>query len=115
MGNPWEESMKWYIKAFECIPRVEPLLKISIHYRDKNWLLCFTFADLACKLDYPEKCILFIDQVAYDYMRWHILSLSGWYSGFHEQGKIGCLKALQARPNSELDKNNLMFYQEKKV
>ena len=112
-NHPWEESMKWYIKAFEHTARVEPLIKISEHYKDKNWLLSYTFADLACKLTYPEHCILFVDKHAYDYKRWHLLGISGWYAGFHKEGKIGCLKAVECGLNTELDKNNLKHYEAK--
>lgn len=41
-----------------------------------------------------------------------MLSLSG-YFGFHEQGNLG-VKTLESRPNSEIDKNNYNFYQNKK-
>ena len=109
--HPWEESMKWYIKAFEHTARAEPLIKISEHYKDKNWLLSYTFAELACRLTYPDHCILFVDKLAYDYKRWHLLGISGWYSGFHNEGKIGCMKAVEAGVNIELDMNNLSYYE----
>jgi glycosyltransferase involved in cell wall biosynthesis len=111
-NHPWEESMKWYIKAFEHTARAEPLIKIAEYYKDKNWLLSFTFADLACKLSYPDHCILFVDKHAYDYKRWHILGIAGWYAGFHKEGKIGCMKAIESGINSELEKNNLKHYEE---
>jgi glycosyltransferase involved in cell wall biosynthesis len=111
-GHPWDESMKWYIKAFEHVARVEPLIKIAEHYRDKNWLLAFTFADLACKLSYPEQCILWIDKYAYEYKRWHLLGLTGWYSGFRERGRIGCQKAIESNINVELDKQNMKYYED---
>lgn len=109
---PWEESMKWYIKAFEYSQRVEPLIKISEHYKDNNWFMCFSFADMACKLLYPDNCILFVDKQAYEYKRWHLLSLSGWYAGFPKEGKIGCLKAIEAG-DKQIDKDNLKFYDKK--
>ena len=108
-GHPWEVSMGWYLKAYETFSRAEPLIKIAYHYKDKNWLLCFTFADLACKLDYPE-CILFVDKIVYDYSRWQLLGLAGWYSKNYERGKIGCLNALKSEHSQELDRQNLMYY-----
>jgi glycosyltransferase involved in cell wall biosynthesis len=110
--HPWEESMKWYIKAFEHTARAEPLIKIAEHYKDKNWLLSFTFSQLVCKLSYPDHCILFVDKYAYDYKRWHMLGISGWYSGFHKEGKIGCMKAIESGLNTELEKNNLKHYED---
>lgn len=115
--HPWEDSMKWYIKAFEHTARAEPIIKIAEHYKDNNWLLSFTFADLACKLNYPEHCILFVDKHAYDYKRWHILGISAWYAGFFKEGKIGCMKAIEAGLNLPVDKRNLEYYEnrEKKI
>lgn len=111
LKHPWEEIMKWYMKAFEHSQRVEPLIKISEHYKDKNWLLAFTFADLACKLKYPEHCILFVDKHAYDYERWHLLGITGWYSGFRKEGKIGCIKAIESGLNLKLDTDNFKYYE----
>lgn len=111
--DSWEESMKWYIKAFEHTPRVEPLIKISEHYKEKNWLLSYTFANLACKLSYPEHCILFVDTLAYNYKRWHLLGITGWYVGCFKEGKMGCLKAIEAGINVKLDTNNLLYYEKR--
>lgn len=115
IGKPWHESMKWYIEAFEYSARVEPLLKISEHYKDKNWFLSYTFANLACKLEYPEKCILFVDKQAYEYKRWHILGIAGWYSGSYVEGKIACQKAIENGANIKVDTANLKFYEEKEL
>ena len=112
ISEPWETSFKWYMKAFEHSQRVEPIIKIIEHYKDKNWLLCYTFADLACKLTYPEHCVLFVDKQAYEYKRWHLLGIAGWYTGFITEGKIGCQKAIECA-NLEVDINNLKFYEEK--
>lgn len=107
---PWEESMAWYIKAFEHSERAEPLIKIAEHYTDKNWLLAFTFASMACKLNYPSHCILFVNKHDYDYTRWHLLGKAGWYSNQHKEGKIGCIKALESGINNELEQKNLEYY-----
>ena len=114
LGKEWSESMKWYIKAFEYTPRVEPLLKIVEYYRNKNWELCYTFAVLACRLEYPEHCILFVDKQMYDYKRWHLLGIAGWYSKNYIDGKLGCKKAIEAA-NLEIDMSNLKFYEEKEA
>ena len=114
IGKEWNESMKWYLAAFEYTSRVEPLLKIVEHYRNKNWHLCYIFAMLACKLAYPEDCILFVDKQMYEYKRWHLLGIAGWYSGNYEEGKIGCVKAIEAA-NLEIDISNLKFYEEKEL
>lgn len=114
LRHPWYESMGWYMRAFEHSSRVEPLIKIANHYKEnKQWMIAFTFINLACTLTYPEHCILFVDQHAYNYMRWHILGIVGYYIGKYEEGKVGCLKAIEAGLNCELDNNNLKFYLDK--
>jgi glycosyltransferase involved in cell wall biosynthesis len=105
----WGKSMQYYISAYESYGRVEPLIKIIEYYKDKNWLLCFTFAELACKLEYPD-CLLFVDKIAYDYERWHLLGIAGWYVQEYDKGKTGCLKALESGLGKSLDKHNLKFY-----
>jgi glycosyltransferase involved in cell wall biosynthesis len=114
MGNEWYDSMKWYLKAFDYTPRVEPLIKIVEYYRNKNWDLSYTFCMLACKLNYPDHCILFVDKRMYDYKRWHLLGIVGWYSGNYNDGKLGCKKAIEFA-NAEIDINNLKFYEEKEI
>lgn len=113
LKQPWHESLKWYMQSFELTQRVEPLIKIIEHYKENNWLLCYTFADLACKLEYPSQCILFVDKYAYDYIRWHLLSIAGWYAGFYKEGKIGCQKAIEFGLNKQIDTENLKHYENK--
>ena len=115
MGNSWYDSMKWYMQAFEHTERVEPLIKITEHYKDKNtnWLLCYTFAKLACSLKYPDQCILFVDKQSYDYKRWHLLGIAGWYAGFYDEGKMACKKAIESGNNVKLDNDNLKFYEDR--
>ena len=114
----WYESFSWYMKAYDLIPRVEPLLKIGEYYQRKNnWLLSFTFYDLACKLTYPEHCILFIDKMAYEYKRWHLLAIVAYYAGFMIEGIVACYKAIENGTknnlNVDIDKKNLEIYQAK--
>ena len=112
----WYEVMPWYIQAYEHTPRAEPLIKIAEYYRIKNnWLLSYTFINLACLLKYPSHCILFVDKHAYDYKRWHILGIVGWYAGFYTEGKIGCVNAIKCGLNNELDTNNLKFYENREL
>lgn len=115
LGRDWHESMAWYIKAFEHSSRAEPLIKIAEYYKDKNWLLCYTFTELACKLEYPSHCVLFVDKHSYEYKRWHLLGISGWYAGFYDQGKMGCIKAIETGINVELNEANLKFYLDKEL
>jgi hypothetical protein len=112
--HPWHDTLIWYMKAFEHSPRAEPLIKISSYYREeKNWLLAFTFIELACKLDYPEHLNLFVDKHAYVYTRWHLLGIIGYYAGFFKEGKNGCIKAIETCLSKEIDERNLKFYEDR--
>jgi tetratricopeptide (TPR) repeat protein len=114
LKHDWTQVLPFYMRAFEILPRAEPLVKIAEHYRlEKQFLLSYTFAHLACTLDYPKDAILFIEKHVYIYKRYHILGIVAYYAGFFEEGKEACLKAIEAGLNCELDKSNLKFYEEK--
>ena len=114
LKHPWHHSMTFYMKAFEHSQRVEPIIKIAEHYRKQNnWILSFTFANLACSLNYPENCILFVDKHSYTYTRWHILGIVAYYVGKYTEGKAACERAIACGLNYELDTNNLKFYNDK--
>ena len=118
IGLDWYESFTLYMKAYELIPRVEPLLKIGAHYQSKkNWLLATTFFDLACKLKYPDSCILFVDRLSYEYRRWHLYSIVAYYADFFKEGEATCKIAIEAGKknniNVERDIKNLEIYEQK--
>jgi hypothetical protein len=113
LGHPWYDTMGWYMKAFELFPRVEPIIKIAEYYKSiNNWKLAYTFIKLACSLEYPNECILFVDKLDYTYKRWHIMGIVGYYNKKYKNGKLGCLNALKEKPDSSIDKFNLKFYEE---
>lgn len=114
----WYECFNWYMKAFDLIVRVEPLLKIGEYYRSKeNWILAHTYLSLACRLKYPEHCILFVDGLAYDYKRWHMLGIVAFYSGHIQEGKMACQMAIEngkkRNMNVDRDIKNLEIYENK--
>ena len=118
IGLDWYDSFSWYMKAYELITRVEPLLKIGEYYqRKQNWLLATTFFELACRLKYPESCILFVDRLSYEYRRWHLYSIVAYYADFFKQGEAACKTAIEAGPkngvNIERDIKNLEIYQKR--
>jgi glycosyltransferase involved in cell wall biosynthesis len=111
-GN-WYDVLTLYIKAFEHSKRAEPLCKIVEYYVVVNfWEFAYMFVSLCCELKFPENSILFVDKGCYDYKRWHLLGVIGHNLGKIQEGKFGCLKALQSRPNSEIDKNLLKIYED---
>lgn len=114
LKHDWYTSFEYYMKAIEHSNRAEPLIKIAQYYANINkWALAYTFIKHACSLEYPVHSILFVDKHAYDYTRWHIMGIVGYYCGKYEDGKAACLKAIEVGLNSELDKRNLEFYEKK--
>ena len=122
LGHNWYESMTYYIKAFEFSHRVEPLLYIAIHYiQIKMWVMAYTFIKLACNLPYPNDAILFVNRNDYDYKRFHLMGIVAYYVGQYEDGKFGCINAInyssrnQGKAPNEIDQKNLQFYNEKEL
>lgn len=114
LKHPWHDAFVWYMKAYEHTPRAEPLVKIADYYKEcKNWILAYTFINLACLLTYPDHCILFVDKNIYDYQRWHLLGIIGWYAKFYNEGKIGCIKAIESGKAQNVDFSNLKFYEDR--
>lgn len=127
LNHSWDDVMPWFLKAFQHSERAEPLVKIAQYYRSladtcetpsfyfkgnksSNWKLAFMFIDQACKLSYPSHFILFVDKAVYDYERWHLLGIIGFYAGEFQRGKEGCQKALLCSKHKELDEKNLSVY-----
>lgn len=121
LNHSWSDIMPWYIKAYEHTARAEPLIKLAEYYRAKQiWHLSYLFSKQSCELLYPTQCILFVDNGIYEYYRWHLLGIIGFYAERYIEGKIGCETAIKAgltnkqyAPNIELDKKNLQIYIER--
>lgn len=113
LDEPWEKCMSIYLKAYEVLPRAEPLIKIAEYYnKKKQWSLAYTFAKAACELEYPHSAILFVDKLVYDYTRWHLLGVVAFYCERYVEGNIGCIKAIEQGSHVETDKDNLKFYED---
>ena len=122
LGHNWEESMMWYMRAFQHSQRAEPLVRIAEYYKEHNlqgenkpeWHTCYMFAQMACQLAWPQNQILFRDLACYTYKRHHLLGIAAFYVGRYKEGKEACLKAIEAR-NLEIDRKNLRWYLEKEI
>jgi len=75
LNMPWEERLKWYMKAFEFMKRIEPIIMIADYYSSINeYKLSYHFLKIAIELPYPEKAILFVNNSMYTYYKWFILA-----------------------------------------
>lgn len=123
LGHDWSDIAKWYLLAYEKFDRAEPLVKLADYYRNmamaeaKNnkpvhnlWKMAYMYAHQACELEYPEHCILFVDKGIYDYFRWHLMGIIGFYANKFEEGKSACEKAIKYGINKEINEKNLQFY-----
>lgn len=111
-GGNWNDSMTYYMKAYELEQRAEPLVRIAQYYITKEkWLISYSFLSVACRLEYPINSMLFVDKNVYDYYRWHLLGGIALYCGqsYKEEGKQACIKAIKCM-NRDIDKNNLKSY-----
>ena len=111
LGHEWSIVMGWYLKAFEKYHRVEPLIKIANYYRStNNWIASYMFCKQACDLEYPENAILFVDNVLYEYYRWHLMGIICFYLKKYDEGKQCCRKAIEQKNDLEINLKNLQFY-----
>ena len=93
LGHPWENTMGWYMKAIAFSPRAEPLVSIARYYKmNQKWLLAYMFIKQACELVYPEKCVLFVDNNVYEYVRWQEMGVIAYFADHHEEGKAALSK-----------------------
>lgn len=122
-GHDWYDSMKWFLRAYEEFERAEPLIKIAEFYKNKAftlsknnsltfniWNNAYMYISEACKLKYPDQCILFVDKGVYDYTRWHLMGIIAFYTGHYKEGKEACLKAIETNIDKEVNEKNLQFY-----
>jgi hypothetical protein len=113
LKQPWDESMKWYLKAYDHSHRAEPLNQLAQYYIDNhNFRSAFMYLSESIKLIYPHDAILFVNRDSYDYIRWHLMGRCAYYVGEYEIGMKACEEAIRVK-NLEVDINNLKFYKEK--
>ena len=102
------DSMIHFIKSYEYRKRAEPLLEIcKIYIKKKIWDLAYMYCKLACDCKYPKNDVLFVNKLAYDYTRWHYMSVISFNHGDLQYAKYSSLKALESKPESYLDEGIL--------
>lgn len=116
LNHSWEETIVWYIKALEYSekvfknPRVEPLIAMAeYYYINKKWQMAYLFCRRAIELEYPEDAVLFVNKYHYDYTRYHLMGIIGFYVNQLDLGRDCCLKAIE-NSDKDIDKENLKFY-----
>lgn len=116
LNHSIEETIYLYLKSLETsckyfnCPRAEPCIRIAeIYLKNDNKLMAHTFIKQACQSIYPNDCSLFVDGHIYDYTRWHMLGITGFYVNDSDMGFIGTLLAYKNQ-KEEIDKNNMKTY-----
>jgi glycosyltransferase involved in cell wall biosynthesis len=117
IGHTWENYSQWYLKALEHSMRSEPLIKLTEYYiSKKRYEQAYMFIHACCELNYPEHLILFVDKHSYQYVRWHLMGIVGYYANRFKEGYLACKRALEVGINEEfkkIDTTNLEFYEKK--
>jgi glycosyltransferase involved in cell wall biosynthesis len=107
-AKKWEESLIWYIKSLEFGMSIEPLILLSTHYyTDKKWNLASMFCKMALELKHSN---LPSEKEFFDYTRYHLMGIIGFYIKEFDLGKECCLKAISQGKN-KIDKENLRYYE----
>ncbi len=110
----WELAMQHYLQAFKLrAHRIEPLVKIAMHYWPENINTCYLFIKHAYDIPYPNDDILFIEKEMYNYDRYEVMSRCAWYLQEYKLGEEATLKALESHPEMEHLHRNLNLYQSK--
>jgi hypothetical protein len=111
-----EEVVYLYTRALECscilfnCPRVEPLIFLAdIYFKSNNKLMAHFYIKQACESVYPTDCSLFVDGHVYDYTRWHMLGITGYYVNDFNLGFI-CSIFAYLNGKKEIDKSNIKTY-----
>ena len=112
-----EEVLFLYMKTLEVscsifnCPRAEPLIELAkIYLNNNNKLMAHIFIKQACESVNPcTECQLFVDGDVYDYTRWHLLGITGYYVNDFNIGIIGCIMAYLNK-KKEIDVTNLKTY-----
>jgi tetratricopeptide (TPR) repeat protein len=116
LNHSTEEIAYLYTKALECsclmfnCPRSEPLIYLADMYiKSNNKLMSHFYIKQACESVYPTDSSLFVDGYVYDYTRWHMLGITGYYVNDFNLGLIGSIFAY-LNGKKEIDKSNIKTY-----
>lgn len=106
------KNSEYYFLAYSLMKRVEPLFYLTKYFREKkNFAMAFIFAKEMCALSLPDNICFFFDKKIYDHDRWQELSIVSYYVQEYEIGKQACLTAIKSGFDNELNKKNLLFYE----
>lgn len=115
LNHSWYDILGWYTRAIEEFNRVEPYVQIANHYAvQKIWPLCYMYAFASCKLKYPTNTLLFVDNRMYEYTRYRLVAIAGFYVEEYEEGEKASHIILKTNIDPIEDKKILQFYLDKK-
>lgn len=102
------DGQGFYDKRSECF------YMLAKHYRQKNnYNLAYLFSKEAKKILRPIDG-LFVDESVYSYLIDFELSISAFYVGQKEEGKLACLRVIENSPDTDIKNtaiNNMKFYE----
>ncbi len=112
LGKSNEQVVQLFTAAFEHSPhRAEPLCEIaSIYNEESRFALAYIYALRAASLPFPKNEPLFVQAHKYNFDRWNLLAILGWYVGEFEVGYQAAAKLAAVYPEHEQAQKNLQFY-----
>jgi glycosyltransferase involved in cell wall biosynthesis len=111
LGLGHDVALDWWHRALRHSLRVEPLVRIASYhtFTNTNHALANMYTTLACELEYPVHCTLFVNRAEYAYTRWHLHGINCYYLKKYAAGLAACDKAIAERDQA-IDKSNREFY-----
>ena len=102
-------SLDYYNKAFNLLPRAEPLARMAEIFMKKDWhFLAQKTAEKILSLS-KENFFLFLIDNDWEYIPNHILGISCFYTKDYKLGMASCMRAIELR-HRKLDISNLKWY-----
>lgn len=113
-SEDWVSKRRWFMEAWELGHRVEPLLRMAEYYRSqKDVASMYMMVKMACDLPFPRDHVLDVNHEDYDYTRWHLLGLCGFYYRKWEDGELGSELAYKCK-DLQVDRQMLAVYLQRK-
>jgi tetratricopeptide (TPR) repeat protein len=106
------KMIRYYLESFSMRPwRADPLIRLAEHFHLKGaHALCYFFAKCSASMAYPHNEVALVEKYLYDFVRYHLLSVTCDMFQDYTLGYQATLKALEVQPDQEYLQHNLKLY-----
>jgi hypothetical protein len=114
LGYPYERFLPEFLRAYEFVPRWEPIFHIMSYCRRMKWYRQgYMFGKCAISLPPPKEILLFREEPIYDYLFYDEYAVCAYWAGDHADCEKYCSRLVEEKkiPEKFLDrvKKNLHF------